>query len=216
MTGQEFEKTLEIWDAIDTEVSMNALIQTCRYLYDNFNSRLYLYIVHETSCVHPLLWATQDGPEATMQKLLDAGVDPTERDWGFPLASAAKFERDDVVQLLLQHGFDPNRADDWGQTPLHHAAINDDREVATTLLDAGADLSLKDHDGFTASSLAVRRGSTSVLALLLDNGVSLDFPMEDYTQCTRFAGIERLQFIWKLLCSPSEANVDMNGVETSS
>lgn len=173
------ELLLEIWDAVDTEASMNALIQTCRYIFDNFNPRLYHYIVHETSCVHPLLWATQRGPEATMQKLLVAGVDPTERDWGFPLASAAKFGRHHVVQLLLQHGFDPNKADNCGQTPLHHAAINGHREVATTLLEAGADLSLKDHDGFTASSLAVRHGSTSVLALLLDNGASLEFLMED-------------------------------------
>ena len=38
----------------------------------------------------------------------------------------------------------------------------------------------------------------------------------DYMKSAQFAGIDRLQSIWKLLCSPSETSVDMKEVEASS
>jgi ankyrin repeat protein len=71
-----------------------------------------------------------------------------------PLQSAAAGSHPGIVKLLLEHGADPNAAQDGGFTPLHSAASNDDRESAEALLEAGADPSLANDDGKTPADLA--------------------------------------------------------------
>ena len=71
-----------------------------------------------------------------------------------PLHSAAAGSHSAIVELLLEHGADPNAAQDGGFTPLHSAAQNDDRDSAEALLEAGADPSLADDDGKTPADLA--------------------------------------------------------------
>ena len=71
-----------------------------------------------------------------------------------PLHSAAAGSHSGIVKLLLEHGADPNAAQDGGFTPLHSAANNDDRESAEALLEAGADPTLKTDDGRTPADLA--------------------------------------------------------------
>jgi len=71
-----------------------------------------------------------------------------------PLHSAAAGSHPALVKLLLEHGADPNAAQDGGFTPLHSAAQNDDRESAEALLEAGADPSLANDDGKTPADLA--------------------------------------------------------------
>jgi len=58
------------------------------------------------------------------------------------------------VRLLLEHGADPNAAQDGGFTPLHSAAQNDDRASVEALLAAGADPSLVSDDGKRPADLA--------------------------------------------------------------
>ncbi|HEX4930627.1 MAG TPA: ankyrin repeat domain-containing protein [Gaiellaceae bacterium] len=71
-----------------------------------------------------------------------------------PLHSAAAGSHPGIVKLLLEHGADPNAAQDGGFTPLHSAAQNDDRESAEALLEAGADPSLVSDEGKTPADLA--------------------------------------------------------------
>ena len=71
-----------------------------------------------------------------------------------PLHSAAAGSHPGIVRLLLEHGADPNAAQDGGFTPLHSAAQNDDRESAEALLEAGADPSLTSDEGKTPADLA--------------------------------------------------------------
>ena len=71
-----------------------------------------------------------------------------------PLQSAAAGSHPGIVKLLLEHGADPNAAQDGGFTPLHSAAQNDDRESAEALLEAGADPSLANDEGKTPADLA--------------------------------------------------------------
>ncbi len=71
-----------------------------------------------------------------------------------PLHSAAAGSRSGIVKLLLEHGADPNAAQDGGFTPLHSAAQNGDRESAEALLEAGAEPSLANDDGKTPADLA--------------------------------------------------------------
>ena len=71
-----------------------------------------------------------------------------------PLHSATAGSHPAIVKLLLEHGADPNAAQDGGFTPLHSAAQNDDRESAEALLEAGADPLLANDAGKTPADLA--------------------------------------------------------------
>jgi uncharacterized protein len=71
-----------------------------------------------------------------------------------PLHSAAAGRHPGIVRLLLEHGADPNAAQDGGFTPLHSAAQNDDRESVEALLEAGADPQLANDEGGTPAALA--------------------------------------------------------------
>jgi len=71
-----------------------------------------------------------------------------------PLHSAAAGGHAGIVKLLLEHGADPNAAQDGGFTPLHSAAQNDDRDSVEALLEAGADPSRANDEGKTPADLA--------------------------------------------------------------
>jgi ankyrin repeat protein len=67
-------------------------------------------------------------------------------------------KRGDVerIESLVKSGVDLNRQDDYGHTPLCHAASRGNPKVVQALLDCGADVNLADHIGFTPLTCAVR------------------------------------------------------------
>lgn len=71
-----------------------------------------------------------------------------------------------IVQVLLEHGADPNVRQSGGLTPLHLAAKNGNLQIVLMLLLNGADLSLKTDDGRTALNLAQESGYAEVVELL--------------------------------------------------
>ena len=69
--------------------------------------------------------------------------------WGdTPLHAAAVKGRLIIVELLLQHGADPNVKNLSGSTPLHKAVVGGFRMVAQKLKDAGAELDQPNNGGF--------------------------------------------------------------------
>lgn len=102
---------------------------------------------------------------------------PVVRDQGgrIPLHYAAADDdttKDVLVAELLAQGQDPNDRDYAGFTPLHAAAQYDRPDAVRALLDAGAEVNVRDDDGNTPLMYAVRSPWTSpeVVQLLRDRG----------------------------------------------
>jgi ankyrin repeat protein len=123
----------------------------------------------------PLLWAAAHGNEETLAALLDNGASReavTRRERQGPLTLAAKWNRVEVVSLLLQRGFPPGRRDSIGWTALMWASLQGRTDVVKVLLDGGANIETTDSDGNTPLILAARRGRLETVRLLLDRGAN--------------------------------------------
>lgn len=110
------------------------------------------------------LAAAFGGPEA-VRVLMERGADPElKAKHSFikvaPLHAAVFGNRTDVVAVLLEKGADPNSAQPGGFTALHGAAQNGNEEMASMLMQAGAQCSLKTEEGKTPAMLAQEAGHT--------------------------------------------------------
>lgn len=113
-----------------------------------------------------------------LRALIVAGVDLNRFHAGLtPLLAATRDSwhgRPEAVMTLLANGADPRRADNEGQTPLHHAARSSDPGVAALLLDAGAVLDALDHHGASPLACACEAGNWRLAKFLLERGARPD------------------------------------------
>jgi uncharacterized protein len=79
---------------------------------------------------------------------------------------AAAQGNDDIVRLLLDHGFTINAQDADGNTPLHLAARNGNLSTVKLLLARGANATLVNRNGQTPLALAYRYHRPDVVAFL--------------------------------------------------
>jgi ankyrin repeat protein len=108
-----------------------------------------------------LMMAAAKGHEAAAGALLAAGANPTVVDvYGWtPLMRAAYAGREDVVRLLLDHPeTDVEIVNDRGQTALHLAVIAEHEEIASLLIEHGADPDRIDFLGNSARDIASELG----------------------------------------------------------
>ncbi|KAG0725955.1 Ankyrin repeat domain-containing protein 54 [Chionoecetes opilio] len=93
---------------------------------------------------------------ATVEQLLDEGVDPrvTDDKERSPLHIAASKGYADIARVLLQHGADPNQKDAIGNTALHLAACTSNIPMVTLLLKAGTNVRQADNQGYSPLHLA--------------------------------------------------------------
>ncbi|HST20350.1 MAG TPA: ankyrin repeat domain-containing protein [Blastocatellia bacterium] len=93
--------------------------------------------------------------------------------YGQSLPMHAVFENKmDILKFLIKRGCDLNKGDDDGLTPLHAAALENNREAAAALLRGGAEPDIEDRFGNTPLFRAVYsyEGDPSVISLLLQQG----------------------------------------------
>ncbi|XP_041116948.1 putative ZDHHC-type palmitoyltransferase 6 [Polyodon spathula] len=87
-----------------------------------------------------------------------------------PLHYAAFQGNRGLVELLLQHGADPNLPNDAGQTPFHFACRHGDVHVIHRMLKYEADVNLTDHQWKTALHHAVIGGNLFAIRYLEELG----------------------------------------------
>lgn len=114
--------------------------------------------------------ASRDGDIQTVTELLARGVSPDFKDaYGrTPFWLAAERGHEQVIQYLIQRSdIDINSKDISGQTPIFWPTARGNEKMVKLLLGAGADPKIQDKNGYTAISIARRRGHSKVLQLLL-------------------------------------------------
>jgi ankyrin repeat protein len=110
-----------------------------------------------------------------VRSLLAAGAPLAFRRFSFNGEGGA--EAREIVRMLIEHGFDLNKRDDWGRTPLMWAAEHAPLETVRFLIDSGADVTIvsgKNMNGVssrtTALQLAQKARRNDVAELLRRHG----------------------------------------------
>ena len=95
------------------------------------------------------------------------------------LCEAVKLNDIARVKALLEDSTDVNAADEFGEKPLHIAAVRGYLQVASMLIVQGADVNGGDVRGLTPLHAAAWSGSNEVVALLIDKGADINAGDED-------------------------------------
>lgn len=116
-----------------------------------------------------LAYATENGHDTAVRKLLRGGADPNIRllsiEWT-PLIIASAEGNLKVVQSLLEGGADPDFQSADKETALMHAAMEGHVDIVRELLRAGANVDLRDDEGNTALDEAVKRGYNNIAEMI--------------------------------------------------
>lgn len=117
-----------------------------------------------------------NGGLETVQALLQSGADPN---YGFSraLQRACFWGKQDVVELLLEHGADVNGRDGSERTALIQAIFHGSENVVKLLLKQGAEIDAWSTDGFFGTALIAAcwsLASKSMVQLLLENGAGIN------------------------------------------
>lgn len=107
-----------------------------------------------------------------------------------PLLWAAKADRDGIVRYLVEQGADINATTPvkTGEvTALRYAIDNGNYELASFLIDHGADVNQKNEKGWTPLMTAARTGRIDIIDMLLEAGADLTARTDGGTDAIRAA-----------------------------
>ena len=120
-------------------------------------------------------WAEWNGMEVQRMRGSSAQDDLLSEDAGSEIAAAASSGNvARLIELLTQEECFVNDLDHMGNTPLHHAVLNDRPDAVRALLSRGANPDLHNDRGRSPMHAASARGDHSACAqLLVDAGASI-------------------------------------------
>ncbi|ROL47301.1 26S proteasome non-ATPase regulatory subunit 10 [Anabarilius grahami] len=106
-----------------------------------------------------LHWACSAGHVDIVQFLLNLGVEVN--------------LQDDIAQILLENGADPNATDKLQSTPLHRASAKGNFRLIQLLLKESASTNIQDSEGNTPLHLACDEERADAAKLLVEHGASI-------------------------------------------
>ncbi|TKX19070.1 ankyrin repeat-containing protein 29 [Elsinoe australis] len=121
----------------------------------------------------PLHWCCATGKRMLAEKLLTRHLVPRvdinamERGQKTPLHLAVIHGRDDIVELLLEHGADIHANSTGGWTALHNACAHGSNSIVKMLIQSGADINARLFNGRTPLHAAAEAGHVEVVKTLL-------------------------------------------------
>ena len=84
------------------------------------------------------------------------------------------FEKRINIKDYLENDGDPNGGSFPNFSYLHGAVLNDDYNDVILLLDAGADINIRNNDGRTPLMMAVTNYNKDIVKLLIDRGADVN------------------------------------------
>ncbi|KAB8073314.1 ankyrin repeat-containing domain protein [Aspergillus leporis] len=129
------------------------------------------------------------GKPKTLRKLLeycpgDRGIGPQysifNSDGYTPMTAAVYNQNSNVVQIILENGFDSNSTDMHGYTPATCAARTGNEAVMKSLLDYDIDPNQKDSFGRAPISWAAEAGHYGVVKVLIEHEANFELEDDDH------------------------------------
>lgn len=108
------------------------------------------------------------GRENIVNILINFGADVDNADvYGYtPVYIAVMKNRSEIVNLLTKSNADVNQVlHHDGKAPIHLAALNENFQIAQNLLNAGADITLRTHQGKSALDIATEKQNHEMIEL---------------------------------------------------
>lgn len=116
---------------------------------------------------------SREGLFDQVRRLLDHGADPAPLQWS-PLMQAVVFGSPDEVQQLIDEGADLEAVDFWSRTAFLLAVFSGRIDLATLLLERGADRSATGRCQSPPLSYPTERDDASMMRWLIDQGFDVD------------------------------------------
>lgn len=152
-----------------------------------------------------LLDIAYDSPEDSRQRLpffkalhslkeeswVADAVDFVDQDGNSPLLVAAATAQEDLSDMLLAMGADPNLADPAGNTPMHHALAQGKGDIVRMLRAAGGRPDIKNNAGYDATTVAQATKKPHLIRSVLDpidSSLAGEWALDEALQARREAG----------------------------
>jgi len=132
--------------------------------------------------IQELFQLVRAGDAARLKGLFERGFDaPNIRDGkGNSLLMLASYNGQfETTRVLLEHGGDPQLANDMGQIPLAGAAFKGDAAMTRLLIEYGADVNARMPDGKTSLMFAAMFNRAEIIELLLEQGADASAQAND-------------------------------------
>lgn len=129
----------------------------------------------------PLCWAALRGNLETTTAMLDLGFDieVTDEVQLWPLYHAVTYNREDIIDLLLDRGADLSRLNNRNRNVLFTVeSVN----VATKLIESGASLKIRDDQRNTCADWHNNHGRLDLVACFVEHGASVPSQLAGLTE----------------------------------
>lgn len=136
------------------------------------------YDVPDSYLIKSLVEAITEDPTEIVAQKIEASTktelssnDPFE---GTPLFVACRYERPDVMHLLLEAGADPDVTNEFGRTPLCRAIQNNSLGCLRVLVAYHANVNISPFSDASLWEYAITSGATKLALCLIENGANID------------------------------------------